>query len=189
MIRTSDKMGISKIYFSGGSHNTGCMNLRTDPGQKTAKWWVTLPTKGQRWLHLPPTVLLRKSKFSQTTIIFLTALINWTLIMDTANVLCEVESVHLYTSNECRSSNGVHTYAYNNNNNNYYYYYYYNYYYIRMYVPRSKTDISCNWVITRWQWLFYMHTNMEKKVSRKFKLGGLHERHVVAITTVITIAI
>jgi hypothetical protein len=23
--------------------------------------------------------------------------------------------------------------------------------------------ISCNWVITRWQWLFYIHTNMEKK--------------------------
>jgi len=23
--------------------------------------------------------------------------------------------------------------------------------------------INCNWVITRWQWLFYMYTNMEKK--------------------------
>ena len=22
--------------------------------------------------------------------------------------------------------------------------------------------INCNWVITRWQWLFYMYTNMEK---------------------------
>ena len=40
--------------------------------------------------------------------------------------------------------------------------------------------INCNWVLTRWQWLFYMHTNMEKKVTRKFKSGGLHERHVVA---------
>ena len=40
--------------------------------------------------------------------------------------------------------------------------------------------INCNWVITRWQWLFYMYTNMEKKVTRKFKSGGLHERHVVA---------
>ena len=41
--------------------------------------------------------------------------------------------------------------------------------------------INCNWVITRWQWLFYMNTNMEKKVTRKFKSGGLHERHAVAI--------
>jgi len=41
--------------------------------------------------------------------------------------------------------------------------------------------INCNWVVTRWQWLFYMCTNMgEKKVTRKFKSGGLHEKHVVA---------
>ena len=43
--------------------------------------------------------------------------------------------------------------------------------------------INCNWAITRWQWLYYMYTNMErerKKVTRKFKSGGLHERHVVA---------
>ena len=26
--------------------------------------------------------------------------------------------------------------------------------------------INCDWVIARWQWLFYMHTNMEKKVTR-----------------------
>jgi len=41
--------------------------------------------------------------------------------------------------------------------------------------------INCNWVVTRWQWLFYMYvyTNM-KKVTRKFKSGGLHEKHVVA---------
>ena len=39
--------------------------------------------------------------------------------------------------------------------------------------------INCNWVFTRWQWLFYMYTNM-KKVTRKFKSGGLHEKHVVA---------
>ena len=39
--------------------------------------------------------------------------------------------------------------------------------------------INCNWIITRWQWLFYMYTNM-KNVTRKFKSGGLHERHVVA---------
>ena len=23
--------------------------------------------------------------------------------------------------------------------------------------------INCNWVITQWQWLFYMYTNMGKK--------------------------
>jgi len=41
--------------------------------------------------------------------------------------------------------------------------------------------INCNWVVTRWQWLFYMYTNMKrKKVTRKFRSGGLHERHVVA---------
>ena len=39
--------------------------------------------------------------------------------------------------------------------------------------------INCNWVITRWQGLFYMYTNM-KKVNRNFKSRGLHERHVVA---------
>jgi len=41
--------------------------------------------------------------------------------------------------------------------------------------------INCNWVVTRWQWSFYMYTNMKKrKVTRKFKLEGLHERLVVA---------
>jgi len=40
--------------------------------------------------------------------------------------------------------------------------------------------INCNWVVTRWQWLFYMYTNMEKKVTREFKSEGLHERHVAA---------
>jgi hypothetical protein len=39
--------------------------------------------------------------------------------------------------------------------------------------------INCNWVVTRWQWLFYMYTNMGKKVTRKYKSGGLHERHVI----------
>ena len=28
--------------------------------------------------------------------------------------------------------------------------------------------INCSWVVTRWQWLFYMYTNMKKK-----KLGNL----------------
>ena len=23
--------------------------------------------------------------------------------------------------------------------------------------------INCNWVITQWQWLYYMYTNMERK--------------------------
>ena len=41
--------------------------------------------------------------------------------------------------------------------------------------------INCNWVVTRWQWLCYMYTNMkERKVTRKYKSGGLHERQVVA---------
>ena len=42
--------------------------------------------------------------------------------------------------------------------------------------------INCNCVLIRWQWLFYMYTNMKKKkiVTRKFKSGGLHEKHVVA---------
>ena len=40
--------------------------------------------------------------------------------------------------------------------------------------------INCNWVITWWQWLFYMYTNMGKIVARKFKSGEPHERHVVA---------
>jgi len=41
--------------------------------------------------------------------------------------------------------------------------------------------INCNWVVTRWQWLLYMYTNMgKKKLTRKFRSGGLHERHVVA---------
>jgi len=40
--------------------------------------------------------------------------------------------------------------------------------------------INCNWVVTRWKWLFYMYTNMRKKVTRNCKSGGLHDRHVVA---------
>jgi len=39
--------------------------------------------------------------------------------------------------------------------------------------------INYNLVVTWWQWLFYMYTNMKKNVTRKFKSGGLHERHVV----------
>jgi len=27
--------------------------------------------------------------------------------------------------------------------------------------------INCNCVITRWQWLYYMYTNVEKEVTRK----------------------
>ena len=49
--------------------------------------------------------------------------------------------------------------------------------------------INCNWVISRWQWLYYMYTNMgEKKVTRKFNSGGLHERHVVATWNLGTIS-
>jgi len=41
--------------------------------------------------------------------------------------------------------------------------------------------INDSWVITRWQWLFHMYTNMETKkiVTREFKSGGLHAGHVV----------
>jgi len=39
--------------------------------------------------------------------------------------------------------------------------------------------INCNWVVTRWQWLFYMYTKYEM-VTNIFKSGGLHEKHVVA---------
>jgi len=35
------------------------------------------------------------------------------------------------------------------------------YIYIYMYI--YIIFISCNWVVTRWQWLFYMYTNMKKK--------------------------
>jgi len=51
----------------------------------------------------------------------------------------------------------------NNNNNN-----------------NNNNIFNYNWVITRWQLLFYMYTNMDKKVTREFKSGGLHERHAVA---------
>ena len=34
--------------------------------------------------------------------------------------------------------------------------------------------INCNWVVTRWQWLFYMQ-NM-KLVTTIFKSGGIHEK-------------
>ena len=39
--------------------------------------------------------------------------------------------------------------------------------------------IYCNWVVSRWQWLFTCIQNM-KLVTTKFKSGGLHEKHVVA---------
>ena len=41
--------------------------------------------------------------------------------------------------------------------------------------------INCHQVITQWQWLFYMYTNVGKKVTREFKSGGLHEMHAVAV--------
>ena len=41
--------------------------------------------------------------------------------------------------------------------------------------------INCNWVITRGSGYFTCtQIWKEKKVTRKFKSGGLHERHVVA---------
>jgi hypothetical protein len=65
------------------------------------------------------------------------------------------------------------------NNNNNYYYYYLNY--LNLLLLLSKIIIiiiiririkyiiiitNCNWVITRWQWLFYMYANMEKKSNQ-----------------------
>ena len=41
--------------------------------------------------------------------------------------------------------------------------------------------INCNWVVTRWQLLFYIYTNM-REVNRKFKSGGLHEKYVMKVT-------
>ena len=40
--------------------------------------------------------------------------------------------------------------------------------------------IYCNWVVTRWQWLFFTCKQNIKLVTTKFKSGGLHEKHVVA---------
>ena len=36
--------------------------------------------------------------------------------------------------------------------------------------------INCNWVVTRWQWLFTCIQNM-KLVTNKFKSGGLHNNN------------
>jgi hypothetical protein len=33
----------------------------------------------------------------------------------------------------------------------------------RVYIIIIIIFINCNWVTTRWQWLFYMYTNMERK--------------------------
>jgi len=49
----------------------------------------------------------------------------------------------------------------NNNNNNYYYYY---------------LQLGCHLVAAV---ILHVH-KYEKKVTRKFKSGGLHEKHVVA---------
>ena len=40
--------------------------------------------------------------------------------------------------------------------------------------------INCNWVVTRWQWLFLSCKQNMKLVTNKYKSGGLHEKHVVA---------
>jgi len=42
--------------------------------------------------------------------------------------------------------------------------------YTCFYIIYNIIFINCNWVVTRWQWLFYMYTN-KKKVTRKFKSG------------------
>jgi hypothetical protein len=40
--------------------------------------------------------------------------------------------------------------------------------------------INCNWVVTRWQWLFNTYTKHEISLLLNFTSGGLHEKHVVA---------
>ena len=39
--------------------------------------------------------------------------------------------------------------------------------------------LDCKWAITRWQWLLCMYINIQSG-SKRFKSGGLHEKHVVA---------
>ena len=50
----------------------------------------------------------------------------------------------------------------NNNNNN-----------------NNKKFINYTWVVTRWRWLFYMYTK-HVIITTEFKMGGLHEKQVVA---------
>ena len=39
--------------------------------------------------------------------------------------------------------------------------------------------INCSWVVTRWQWSFYI-VDKRQLVTTEFKSGGLHEKHVEA---------
>ena len=39
--------------------------------------------------------------------------------------------------------------------------------------------INCNWVVTRWQWLFFMYKNM-KLIINKFMSAGQQKKNVVA---------
>jgi len=43
----------------------------------------------------------------------------------------------------------------------------------------NNNIFNCKWAVTRWQWLLCMYIIM-KQGSKKFKLGGLHEKHAVA---------
>jgi len=51
--------------------------------------------------------------------------------------------------------------------------------YTMSYISAIIIFIYCDWVVTRWQWLFSCKQNM-KLVTTKFKSGGLHEKHLVA---------
>jgi hypothetical protein len=73
-----------------------------------------------------------------------------------------VSSSSSSSSSGSSSSSSSSSSSNNNNNNN-----------------NNNKFINCNWVDTRWQWLFYMYTKYEL-VTTKFKSGGLHEKHVVA---------
>ena len=50
------------------------------------------------------------------------------------------------TSNTQKKKDDTSNLNNNNNNNN----------------NNNITFINCNWVVTQWQWLFYMYTNMKK---------------------------
>jgi hypothetical protein len=38
---------------------------------------------------------------------------------------------------------------------------------------------NCKWAVAQWQWLLRIYTNV-KQGSKKFKSGGLYEKHAVA---------
>jgi hypothetical protein len=43
----------------------------------------------------------------------------------------------------------------------------------------NNNIFDCKWAVARWQWLLCTYINM-KQGSKKFKSGGLHEKHAIA---------